>query len=69
MAVREKGVGGVDQVTGSQVSISTIYRTLKRLGLTRKKLRHVSIRQCDEAREQFITEMAHLDASMMCLVR
>ena len=53
------------QVTGVQVSVSTIYRTLKRLGLTRKKLRHISIRQCDQAREQFMTEMAYLDADMI----
>ena len=51
--------------TGVQASVSTIYRTLKRLGLTRKKLRHISIRQCDQAREQFMTEMAYLDADMI----
>ena len=52
-------------VTATPPAVSTIYRTLKRLGLTRKKLRHISIRQCDQAREQFMTEMAYLDADMI----
>lgn len=53
------------QVTGIETSIATVYRALKRLGLTRKRLRHISIRQCSIARKQFMEEMLFLDATMI----
>ena len=56
------------QVAGIEISISTIYRALKRLGFTRKKLRHIIIRQCSIAREQYMEEVSYLNTKMIVWV-
>ena len=53
------------QVTGTDVSLSTICRTLKRLGFSRKKLRHVALQRSEERRLKFMEEMAYLNADML----
>ena len=51
--------------TGIQASITTIYRTLRRLGLTRKRLRRICMRQNDIRRREFMEEMSYIDPSMI----
>ena len=43
----------VIEATGTEVSLSTICRTLKRLGFSRKKLGYVAIQTCEEKRMEF----------------
>ena len=53
------------QATGTDVSLSTICRTLKHLGFSRKKLRHIAIQRSEEKRLEFMEEMAYLSADML----
>ena len=53
------------EATGTEVSLSTICRTLKRLDFSRKKLGHVAIQRSEEKRVEFLDEMAYLDAEML----
>ena len=53
------------QTTGLKVSISTIFRTVRRLGFTRKKLRNVALQQSEVRRNEFMEEMSYLDAKMI----
>ena len=51
--------------TGTIVSLSTICRTLRRLGFTRKKLRHVVLRHSEI---EFVELMSYVDANMIVWV-
>ena len=53
------------QVTSVGVSVSTICRTIKRLGFSRKKLRQVALQRSDEKRTEFMEEMRYLKADMI----
>ena len=53
------------QISGTDVSVSTICKTLKRLGFSRKKLRQVALQRSEERRQEFMEEMAYLDADML----
>jgi len=51
--------------TGVAVSVATVCRTLHRLGLTRKKLRHVVMCRSEDSCAEFKEEMANVDADMI----
>ena len=53
------------EVTGTDISLSTICRTIKRLGFSRKKLRQVALQRSEEKRIEFLEEMAYIDADML----
>ena len=53
------------EISGTDVSVSTICKTLKRLGFSRKKLRQVALQRSEEQRLEFKEEMAYLDADML----
>ena len=50
--------------TGTEVDCFTICRTLKRLGITRQKIRHVAMQRNEESRGKFMTEMATYEPEM-----
>ena len=50
--------------TGTEVDCSTICRTLKRLGITRQKIRHVAMQRNEESRGKFMAEMTTYDPEM-----
>ena len=54
--------------TGITVSLSTICRTLQRLGFTRKKLQHVVLRRSETERAEFAEEMSYIDPNMIVWV-
>ena len=51
--------------TGVMASISTILRTIRRLGFTRKMLRHVVMQQDAIRRQEFMAEMMYISAEMI----
>ena len=51
--------------TGVHVSLSTIYRTLQRLGFTRKKLRYVVLKRSEVDRATCMEEMEYINAEMI----
>ena len=53
------------QNTGTWTSISTIFRTIRRLGFTRKMLRHVAMQRSDDRRAEFMEEMKYPSANMI----
>ncbi|XP_065903761.1 uncharacterized protein [Dysidea avara] len=53
------------QRVGIQCSMTTLCRTFSRLGLTRKKLRHVVMKRSEESRGEFKEEMASVHADMI----
>ena len=53
------------QVTGVEVSLSTVCRTLKRLDFSRKWLRHIAVQRSEERRLEFQEEIAYLNADML----
>ena len=53
------------QSTGHLVSVSTVCRSLKRIGLTRQKITHVALQQSEIKRTSFTAEMAAIDPSMI----
>lgn len=57
------------QTTGTDASIATICNTLKRLGFTRKKLKHIAIQRCDILRAEYQAEVSSLfDNNMLVFV-
>ena len=52
------------QVTGVEVSLSTVCRSLKRLDFSRKRLRHITVQRSEERRLEFQEEIAYLNADM-----
>ena len=53
------------QVTGVEVSLSTVCRTLKRLDFSRKRLRHIVVQRSEERRLEFQEEIAYFNADML----
>ena len=53
------------QITGTDVSVSTICKTLKRLGFSRKKLKQVALQRSEEHRQAFLKGMSYLTADML----
>lgn len=53
------------QSTGTLASISTIFRIIRRLGFTRKRLRHIALQRSDAKRAEFIEEMSYIGANMI----
>lgn len=51
--------------TGTWASISTIFRTIHRLGYTRKRLQQVALQRNECLRDEFMKEMNYLDANMI----
>lgn len=51
--------------TGTLASVSTIFRTIHRLGFTRKKIRHIAMQQDPTRREEFMAEMKLISAEMI----
>lgn len=47
-----------------QADTSTIWRTLRRLGFTHKKIKHLPMQRSDEARVEFMAEICAYDPSM-----
>ena len=45
-------------VVGKWVHLSTICRTVHRLGFTRKRLQHIALQRIDEQRAQFMAEIS-----------
>ena len=48
-----------------QVDSSTIWRTLRRLGFTHKKIKQLPMQRSDEARVKFMAEISAYDPSML----
>ena len=53
------------KTTGISASVSTIFRSIHRLGFTRKKLRHVAMQQSESKRKEFMEEMDFIGANMI----
>ena len=51
--------------TGTLASTSMIFRTICRLGFTRKRIRYVIMQQDATRREEFMEEMNYINASMI----
>ena len=51
--------------TGTWASISIVFRTIRQMGFTRKKIRHVAMQQSEERRAEFIEEMKYIPANMI----
>lgn len=58
----------LNDVTGTWVHISTICRTVHRLGFTRKHLQHIALQCSDEQRAQYMAEISIFDPSMLVWV-
>ena len=54
--------------TGTWVHVSTICRTVDRLGFTRTRLQHVALQRCEEMRAEFMADISNFDASMLVWV-
>ena len=55
-------------ITGSFYDCATICRAIKRLGLSRKKMRRVAIQRCELKRAEFISEFLKFDPSMLVFI-
>ena len=55
-------------VTGVDASETTICRTLKRLGFTRKKVQHVALQRCDMLIAEYQAEVSMYDSSLFVFV-
>ncbi|KDQ51314.1 hypothetical protein JAAARDRAFT_113397, partial [Jaapia argillacea MUCL 33604] len=49
----------LEEQHGVQVSLSTIWRTLKRLGISSKQLSKAARERCEDARRDFVLEIGH----------
>ena len=58
----------LNEVTGTTVHISTICRTVHRLGFTRKCLQHIALQRSDEKRAEFMAEISTFDPSTLIWV-
>ena len=54
--------------TGIWVSCATLCRTAKRLGLTRQKMRNISLRRSDIARGAYMADISVFDPEMLVFV-
>ena len=53
------------QVTGIEVSFSTVCRTLKHLGFSRKRFRYIAVQRSDERRLEFQEDIVYFNADML----
>ena len=53
------------QVTGIWVHVSTICRTIKEQGFTRKKVQTIALQQSEEKRIQYMAEIAMFSADLL----
>ena len=53
------------QKTGSWASTSTICRTIKEHGFTRKKVQHIALQQSEDSRVKYMAEVSLFDPSML----
>lgn len=58
----------LQRVTGSSYHTSTICRAMKRLGMSRKLLRHVAQRRCTIQRGRFISEIMEFDPKTLIFI-
>ena len=58
----------LNDVTGKWVHISTICRTVHRLGFTRKRLQHIALQRIEEQRVQYMAEISIFDPNMLVWV-
>ena len=54
----------LNDVTGIWVHISTICRTVHRLGFSRKHLQHIALQRSDEKRAQYMAEISIFDPTI-----
>ena len=55
----------LNDATGIWVHISTICRTVQRLGFSRKRLQHIALQCSDEKRAQYMAEISIFDPTML----
>lgn len=55
-------------LTGTEVDCSTICRTLKYLGLTRRKIKHIALQQSEQKRAEFLAEISAFDPALIIWV-
>ena len=58
----------LQEVTGSWVDVSTICRTLRRLGLTRKKMKRVAIQRSEVRRVEYLAEILAYKPEMLVFI-
>ena len=58
----------LETITGAYYDSSTICRAIKRLGMTRQKMRHVAIQRCDVQRARFISEIMDFNPKTLILI-
>ncbi len=58
----------VNDATGTWVHISTICRTVHRLGFTRKRLQHIALQRSTEKRAEYMAEISIFNPSMLVWV-
>lgn len=56
------------RTTGSCYDCATFCRAIKRLGMTRKKIRHVAIQMCDVKRARYISEIMDFDPKTLIFI-
>ena len=58
----------LNDATGKWIHLSTICRTVHRLGFTRKRLQHIALQRSEELRAQYMAEISVFDPSMLVWV-
>ena len=58
----------LSRVTGSVYDCATICRTIKRLGMTRKKLGFVAIQRCDIQRARYLSQILDFDPKTLIFI-
>ena len=58
----------LETITGAYYDSSTICRAIKRLGMTRQKMRHVAIQRCDVQRARFISEIMDFNPKTLIFI-
>lgn len=53
------------KVTGTNVSVSTICRSLHRIGFTRKKMQNIALQRCDLLRAKYKAEVSMYNSDML----
>ena len=58
----------LEYITGAYYDCSTICRAIKRLGMTRQKMRHVAIQRCDVQRARYISEIMDFNPKTLIFI-
>ena len=58
----------LERTTGTVAAVSTIFRTLKKLGFTRKKIQFVAIQRSDVLRARFQAEVSMYSSEMFIFI-